>query len=437
MSRAAPASLGSILPERIIEERPALPSPPAPLTRRRTRLGSVELVLIATLIIAFMTHMTGLATVATPLATPTAMVVEYSVVAIYGVLAIMRGHLGLVLAGFTWIVYLIVQCFVWHLVSGFPVNTNAALSYGTMLFFIVFYETRLSVDTVLRLALGSAIVYVAIYAVFWEQILTAAGRDSNIYLPSDGIRPPRLYLAAPFASFTFVYGLISIRYRPLWGLPLLLLSGYVLLIAQTRFATVLLGIAVLAAVFGSVAAELRRTANIGLAIVFLALSGVSLTGFFVPGWNPYTVVASDASGAARSIQYEDGLNITRNHLLTGFGIPDSTENMQFFIRPRRPFYASDLGIAGLAMQYGVPMAMALVALCVAFITIPPLAGSQMSPLLWALFYATQQSAFGAVFANTLIGGSASMFAGIIIALWLRHQPSKRAAKNMAHHYYDE
>lgn len=378
-----------------------------------------ELSLIVLLILAFMVHMTGLAQAVTPLSVPTAMVIEYGVIAIFGMAALLRGHLLVFFGGLAFVGYLLLQCYVWNQITGFAMNLNAVLSYGTLLICIVFYETRIQVETILRIILGFSIAYLVIYGLFWEVILDIVGRGDKIYLPSDGTRGPRLYLAAPFATFVFMYAITSFRRNPLLSIPLLVMSGYALFIAQTRFAMILLGIAFLAAIVGSIAGELRKAANITLAFLFLTICTFSLAGFLVPNWNPYLAISGDSSGNARAVQYLDGVTALSGHLWTGLGIAGSTLDVQFFLHPNRPFFAGDLGIAGVVVLFGLPVTLLFIMICLNFILRPTRPFGQMGQMAVALFYVTQQAAFGSVFNFDLMGGPATLFGSITLALWLQ------------------
>lgn len=379
----------------------------------------IDYVLVLTLVFANMVHMTGLLLVASSFSVPAAIAVEYVIIAIYALVALVRGHTISVLCGGSWIVYLLAQCLVWNQITSLPINFNAVLSYGTTLMFLVFRETRVSSSAVLRLTLGLSVGYLAIYALFWQQIVEIAGRESWLYLKSDGVRGVRMYLAAPFVVFVFMYGLSVMRRSLIFGLVAIVVSGYAMILAQSRFAMAILSVGIVAAVVGSIARELRRGANFLLAGVFLLLSGLSLGGFVIPGWNPYLLLGTGGSGEARMIEYQDGIAALKNNLLTGFGIPANYDDLQNYVHPVRPFFVSDLGLAGLGMQFGLIFVFAFVVLCVRLMTVTSVPTRELDPLHRALFYTTQWSAFGALVGVTILGGPGTLFAALTIALWLR------------------
>ena len=84
---------------------------------------------------------------------------------------------------------------------------------------------------------------------------------------------------------------------------------------------------------------------------------------------------------------------------------------------RDSFY-TDLGVAGIAFVFGLPLTiLILTAMCGTMVAVPNRLLAEQ-PLVMALFWTNQSGVFGTFFNFTAIG-SGGLFLGLMLVLWMR------------------
>jgi hypothetical protein len=379
--------------------------------------GRVEVVVISIMIIANVVQTSGLLDIFFPTALQVSLAIQFGTILVYCVVAAIRAHVRvLVLAGL-FAALVIASCYNYASITGSGVNLNAALSLLGMLMLVVYYESRLPLGTILLILLVVSTVYVVLYDILAPMI--ASSSDVRTSLASDGIRDRRAFLAALFASYVLCSGLLMLRTRPAIGAGLMLVSGYAIYIAHSRMFQAILLITMAAAVAGALMPRLRRPIGVVLAAVFVGLCVANLWGFFDPGWNPYEIVMDDSSGRARYIQYGDARRVFGDRHLFGIGLAPSIDQLAEYVKPRTPFFPSDLGPAGVYFQFGLLGTALFLILSVACIVAHPGRHIRATPLSQAMHYVALNAALGGFFGITILGGSGTPFAMLTIALWLK------------------
>ena len=395
----------------------------APQANRRDATvlnGRVEIVVLTTMLIANVVHVSAIFDVFYDRSTFVALLIQCVTFAVYGYVAVARGHVRVLAFAALLLGYLIAQCFLFSSVAGASVNVSASLSVATLLMVVVFYETKLPLGTILLLMLGVYAGYLFLYDVLGPAVLARRGTlDSRLLLTSDGQRDDRVFLAGQYAVFVLYTGVLWLRTRPWAGVVLVLLSGYAIYLAQSRMFQSMLGMTFLVALAGSVFPRTRRPVTIILALMFLVLAIAVVWGYFDTSFNPYNLVSGDASGRARFVEYGDAVRSLGSRYLTGVGIGPSVEAVQLFVKQRTPFFAADLGTGGVMFEYGlIGTTLFLVASTACILAIPG-ASVRPTPLSLAFHYTTLQAALVGFFSTAILGGAGTVFASLTFALWLK------------------
>lgn len=353
--------------------------------------------------------------------------IEILIYAYFALLAARRINYRAALLAAVYMIFLFAQVYNFHLGTGADLNFNAALQYISILSVLVFYETRASFNYIQTLIIGIATFYLLIYVLFYDQLLSIVPRDSSLYRPASAGRGERLNLAHGLATFALLVGLFSLRSSPAKAFMLVLVAGIAIVGAESRAFTGALIVGLLAMGVSSAIPALRSTVNWVLAAIFLCLA-VSVVGPLVGfDYNPYSLMAGDSSGNARFLQYADGLQFLQGNIFLGAGIPTSSEDLQYFVNPARPFFPSDLGIFGIAFVFGLPFAILYSILTVALIVKP--AANESGARMFPLFYTVQLQAFLGFFSAGLLNSSTTIFVGLAISAWLK---TKRQANPTLH-----
>lgn len=408
----------------MLRPAPARPSSLPAFSRQqrpgdRPVLGAgVELAAITLMVVAHIAHVSGILDVVSPAVTQIAFVVQYLMFALYGYVALMRGQWKIVAVALAFVAYLIWQAYHFQTISGQAMNVNAALTFGTLLMAVPLFQTRLPLGTVLRIVLFCAIGYLLLYIALAPLIMSGAV-ETRITLTDDGTRGVRALLSGQFAAFVLFAGIVLTRRSAWQGLLLIAIAGYAIFIAQSRVFQAVLAVTGAVAIIGTIFPFTRRPITVVLAIAFLTIAAANLWGYVDPSWNPYQVMAQDASGQARYIEYGDALQAIRSHYLTGIGIPPSQEGLELYVRPRRPFFPSDLGPAGIFFQFGLIGTVLFLVASVGCILSLPSPAIRPSPLSFALHYTALHAALYGFFAPVLFGGSGTLFAAFTFALWMK------------------
>lgn len=352
--------------------------------------------------------------------------IELAIYLYYAALSAKSFNYGAITIILLYTTFLIVEVLNFSFQSGFPFKINAIFQFISILSVFVFYETKATSDFIQRVIISIAAVYLIIYNLFYDQILAAAPIDSSLYRPADGIREARLNLAHGLATFGLLVGFFSFKQSPFKSLVLIILGLIAVFGAESRAFSAALGIGMLSMAVGSFFPTLRSTINLILASVFLLLCLYFLGPQFGLDYNPYGLFLGDGSGWARYMQFRDGLYVLGNSFFLGVGIPTSTEDLQYFVNPVRPFFASDLGIFGISFLFGLPFTVLYVLLSVRLITRPALNEHQRR--LLPLFYTVQLQAFLGFFSAGILNSTTVVFVALTIALWLKNTSTQREVK---------
>lgn len=379
----------------------------------------IEIFAITAVVLANLCMVSGI--LSTVLAKDVAMTGAFQIAIIvgYAIVALRRGHAVPLVIAVALSVYLVFQTLLFHEISGAPANINSALTIFTLLLFIPFYETRLPLGLLLRIVAIVAVSYVVLYVVLNGTILELVKSQPRLVLESDGERDRRVYLAFPWALFVLFLGMFSLKTRPLLGGALLALAVVAVLMGNNRLSTASAVPVILAAVIGLYAPRSRRVAAWLFALVFVVLSLVIMWGYADQNWNAYAFIARDASGTARFFEFQDAVTAIKGHELFGVGIAPSNDDLQYFIRPTRPFFVTDLGTAGIFFQFGLFGVLIFMAWSVLCIVSVPHDGVRETPAALALHYAALHSGFMGFFAPSLLGSIAVLFGAMVTSLWLK------------------
>lgn len=356
---------------------------------------------------------------------------EYSIYLYYIIIAIKRSHLWIAGASVAFLLYLIMETYVFHVISKQPLNINAALSYGSILMALVFYEMSVSMMSFGKILSIFSVSYLFVYDVFWQKILAIAGPDSPLWLPSDGSRGVRMVMASSLAIYVFFLGIFSIRKQPVRSIFMIALASYAILLAQSRFATVALMIGFLSAMVGWLLPSIRKYANFSVASVFIIACCTSLYGLFDASWNPYSIFLSDNSGYARYLEYIYGSKIFDSRFLIGIGIPGSFDALQNYANPVRPLFISDLGVFGIALQFGLIFALLYVAACTAVIAYPSIRPGREWSLSMTIFYSAQVIAFSSFFTSPIFGSAGTILIALTVANWFAQSSHDKGTRHWA------
>lgn len=385
----------------------------------QTMWARLDLVGITLLIVANLVMVSGLGVLF--LAKDLAVLggLQLALILIYGVVGVMRGRaLPLLIAG-ALTIYMMFQTALFHELAGGEINFNAALLYLMLLTFLPFSITRLPLGIIFRIILICAVVYAAIYVLF-NPLITSSDIDvSRLVLETDGVRDRRVFLAFQWALFVVLLGIFYVRDRMLLGSALIILGAAAIILANSRMLSVLSIPVVLAAVFSLFKPNARRLLAWGFAVTYLVLVLVIMWGFADNDWNAYSFIAQDNSGTARFLQFQDAAKVIKGHELFGVGIAPTADDLHYFIRPTRPFFAVDLGTAGVFFEFGLLGALLFMAYTVLCIVAIPTDDTTQVPASRALTFATIHAGFSGFFATSLLGTSATIFGALTVGLWLK------------------
>lgn len=344
---------------------------------------------------------------------------QLAVIAFYAVVAFRRGHIVPLLIAVFVAGYMLLSTIVFRELAGGKINFNATLSYLLILCFLPFCETRLPLGLLLRIMLTVAASYLVIYVLLNNVIIANVVNEPRLVLESDGERDRRVLLAFQWALFPLLTGMFMMRDRALPALALIGFGATAIFLSNSRMLTALAVPIVLTALIGMYAPRSRKPLAWCLAAAFLMLSLIILWGYADHNWNAYGFIARDASGTARFLEFQDAVTAIRGHELFGIGIAPTPDDLHYFIRPTRPFFAADLGTAGVFFQFGLIGAVLFMAYTVLCMVAIPADDASQTPVSRALTYATMHAGLAGFFATSLFGGSGNVFGALTIGLWLK------------------
>lgn len=391
------------------------------------RESQFDIVLVAVFLFLTCLRMTHLHVLFGPIAQPALLAIEFSVSLFYVFKSATRWNYKIVFVAFAYLAFLVFEVFNFERTTGIDANINSIFQYISILMIVVFYESKLSLRTLQKIILYISIGYLLIHGLLNDQILAAAPADSSLIRPADGIREDRVALATGLATFPLIVGIFSFRRAPFKSVSLIGLSSVSIILGESRAFSAALAIGVLSILLGLIFPKLRSTVNLGMAFIFLLLSIYLILPIIGVDYNPYEPFLGDSSGRARYLQYKDGLDTLGNRYLGGIGIASSTDALQSFVNPVRPFFTSDLGAFGLAYEFGLPFTFLFMALSVAFIVKPVVTPHGGRAL--ALFHAVQLQAFLGFFSAVLLNSTATIFAALTVAGWMRYRSPSRTLES--------
>ena len=382
--------------------------------------GKLDLLAVAVLVAGYCLQMSVTTNMFLPGAMQIGMALGYSVLIIYIGISVVRGRWLGAAAVSLYLLFLIWQVYHFHLVAGAPLKPLVVLSFfGPIALAFVFQVARVPLRVLLAVLLIGCVLYTLYYIASEPIVSSYRGFEAAAgVLASDGERAQRAYLASQLTAFVLFYGIASIRRRPLVAVLLIVIAGYALYLSQSRFVQAVILIVAAMAIVNMMVPMTRRWTAWTLTAVLVTLSLWSLYGYIDAGMNPDEPFLADASGRARYLQFIDAQPIVIRHFWLGVGLPTSVDDLQYFVRPRQPFFYTDLGVAGIAFVFGVPLTvLILAAMCATMVAIPN-RDLATQPLVMALFWTNQSGVFGTFF-NFAAIFSGGLFLGLMLVLWMR------------------
>lgn len=401
-----------------------MPATPTSSARTGDRYASplivwTEIAAISALVFANLCMVSGILSVVFEKDVATMGAFQIAIILGYAAMSLRRGHALPLVIGIALSIYLVFQTFLFHEISGAPVNINATLTIFTLLLFIPLYETRLPLGLILRILSIVAVTYVVLYVVLNATIIELVKEQPRLVLESDGERDRRVFLAFPWALFVFFLGLFSLKTRPVVGGLFTAVAVAAILMGNNRLASAFAIMVALSAIVGIYFPKTRRISAWIFAGVFILISLIIVWGYADLNWNAYSYIARDASGTARFFEFQDAVTAINGHEFFGVGISPSNDDLQYFIRPTRPFFVSDLGTAGTFFQFGLFGFLIFLAWSVLCIVSLPHNGIAQTPAIHALHYTVVHAGFTGFFATGLLGSIAVLFGAIVTSLWLK------------------
>jgi len=360
--------------------------------------------------IAHLIYFSTLGGLVSPLVDRVALAVVALAVATAIGMAIARRHYLAAFSAIAVLALIALQVLVFAHHLGTQPNWNVALPYVPMAGFILFVNARHELGGLLRLLVGLAIVYCAIYAVFAD-MFASLGQTAGLHMLSDESRGERLVLANGYASLALFAALVRLRFdlRDWRWLAVLAIVVLALVQAQSRvYALLAVGTAAL-----YLLDLLRPPIRLVIGAVFAAVIMAILFGAAILDWNPFALVDWDSSGAARAMSYAALQPLLSAHPLTGLGLPSGPDGLGALVGRSYVFW-EDLGAFGVWTAFGALGAAIFLALALGLVVGPLPDGSfEEEALGLALFTA----ALFAVVSPSLLSGSASILANFVPTLY--------------------
>lgn len=243
---------------------------------------------------------------------------------------------------------LIAQVAIFSSTARFPLNFNILFSYVPMLALPIFANRHLPLPAILKLLFRISIGYCLVYALLGQSLAGMASDAGSVrVLTADGGRGARVVLAGAFCAFAYFYALTRLRATGglIW-IGLLAIAGAAAILSQGR--TFILQIAIVTVMYLlGISAQARWLA----VAAFLGVVLISVAGVIFPDLNPFTLFASDASGAARARGFSVIRGLVDEHFFFGVGIAPDTRSQSLFIG--QPYlYWDDLGPLGVWYTFG-------------------------------------------------------------------------------------
>ncbi len=394
------------------------------MARAPGRRGNASLsshVLITALLAAILVQAANIFDVFWPGATYFAYLVQALIFLIYLVFPMTRIRLAVMLPAFGTILFLVIEHIRFCHIAERPYNFNALLFYLPLLSFVPLYKSGLPASRITSILFVLSTIYVAVYVVAHDLILSGGLGDNRAIRNGDFERGARLYLAAGFATFMAFYTITNRRMAFLLRVAIFALAvaavwlsgfrtlGSIFIVIMLLYSLRLLGTPTRIALFG----------------VFLAISGGLLLGLIIPQWNPFQSMSSDGSAFARALEYDVAMKVIKEHLILGVGIASDFEAQQAVFRTREyePLYPTDLGILGPFIHFGIVGVVAF--LIITYVCMVPMPGKndgsgfrglQLNGLLCGLM--------GVISPSLLLDPNA-LFLSILLVARLREGPLVR------------
>ena len=372
---------------------------------------------IAVLIIAIFLRMSHLHELVGEWAFQLLLAVELAIYSYYLVIAVRKFGYASIVIVVAYVSFLILQTFNFSAKAGTPVNVNSIFEYITILSILAFYQTKAPLEFIQKVIIYFAFCYLVIYNVFYDQILAAAPVDGSLFRPASAGREDRVNLSSGVASFALIVGLFSLRKAPLKGIGLALLAAVAIFSAESRASSVAIALGIMSFLGGVTLPRLRPAINWTMALIFVSLTVYLVSPVIGLQYNPYSPLATDASGWARYLQFQDGMDRLTGNIFWGVGIHSSIDDLQRYVVPARPFFTSDLGVFGIAFTFGIFFALLYVILSIVLITKPP--RNEKGAIYVPLFYCVQLQAFIGFFSAGILNSTTAVFVALTVTCWLR------------------
>lgn len=237
-------------------------------------------------------------------------------------------------------------------VANIPFNVKALSQFtGLMAIFVTYrFTSQGRTPDLVRILFWYAFAYACIY------ILVNAALKFDIYHPrgshqalvlKDWSRRPRLYLANGIISFGLAVTAARLRQRVnMKNLVLLGIFAVAIAAALSRTFTVVVGCVTLA----YLVLRNAKLVSWGALAAFLAISAVLVIGLAFPTFTPFS--GDDGSAHVRASEYEIARHYIRQWPILGIGFPSVNRSYQEFLAVDA-FAASDLGLVGIWLTFGL------------------------------------------------------------------------------------
>ena len=346
--------------------------------------------------------------------------VMLAVIAGYALVALWRGHLGMLAGVALYLGWLLGECVLFSLHAGVRVNVDNALVQVMVLALVVFRECRLPLGVVLRIATACCLGYLAVYVGLNHVLVKLPSAGSALVLGGAAGRGARVFLVFEVAFFVLVQGCLRIWRTPLRGLAMAALAVAAIALAGSRVLTLAAAGVLPLALVSMWLPGTRRVFLIAVSVVWLGLAAHGVAGYAVSGLNPYAMMRGDESGRARYLEFADARAAMRGHIAFGVGLPPDQVTLNSYTQSVRPFYASDLGVAGVFFSFGVVGILGFVGWSLLCLHAMPWPMARRTPAAHALMWTCVFAAAVGWFTPDVIGPSGAAFVGMLMGVWLKN-----------------
>lgn len=249
------------------------------------------------------------------------------------------------------VIYLSVSHF--SRLTGEIVVQNAIFQYIVPFTFVIFCAMR---SPSLQLyACRTLAFYVTMYMCMYTSLaaLNVVGALPSSILDAitseDQERGARIYMYAGAASYAWFYWLVDMQKNPNFRNRIFfLICLFGISMSLSRTLILCLGIITVFRLLKYKNADLRGVILFILSVVW----AFNLFGIINHDFNPFSFFSGDSSGDFRFSEFEVARKLIREDIFFGVGLPTSSDGISI-VTGNEFFFAGDLGIAGIWLEYGL------------------------------------------------------------------------------------